>query len=134
MMKLAIAAENNRIHQELGKCTDFLIFTIEDGQIKDRKQSKSLQGHIALMSFFAENGIDALICGKIGLNTRNALQMIGITLVPGCAGDVMEAAENFLAGKQQGDPAILSDTSDQDPDDPLSCLHDCAKCTLGCHQ
>ena len=65
------------------------------------------------------------------LAIRNALEMIGVLLVPGCEGSAEEAVAKFLVGEKQGDPTLLEIGREEDPDDPMACMHDCAKCS-GC--
>ena len=72
-----------------------------------------------------------MICGSLGLAIRNALEMIGVLLVPGCEGSAEEAVAKFLVGEKQGDPTLLEIGREEDPDDPMACMHDCAKCA-GC--
>ena len=62
---------------------------------------------------------------------RNALEMLGVVLVPGVTGPAEEAAAKFLVGEKQGDPGILEICREEDPDDPMACMHDCSKCA-GC--
>ena len=68
---------------------------------------------------------------SLGLAIRNALEMIGVLLVPGCEGPAEEAVAKFLVGEKQGDPTLLEIGREEDPDDPMACMHDCAKCS-GC--
>ena len=75
--------------------------------------------------------LDVLICGSLGLAIRNALEMIGVLLVPGCEGPAEEAVAKFLVGEKQGDPTLLEIGREEDPDDPMACMHDCARCA-GC--
>ena len=58
-------------------------------------------------------------------------QMLGVLLVPGCEGSAEESVAKFLVGEKQGDPTILEIGREEDPDDPMACMHDCAKCS-GC--
>ena len=37
----------------------------------------------------------------------------------------------FIVGEKQGDPTLLEIGREEDPDDPMACMHDCAKCA-GC--
>jgi len=54
-----------------------------------------------------------------------------VLLVPGCEGSAEESVAKFLVGEKQGDPTILEIGREEDPDDPMACMHDCAKCS-GC--
>ncbi len=60
-----------------------------------------------LIKFAGLEQIDVLICGSLGLATRNALEMLGVLLVPGCEGSAEESVAKFLVGEKQGDPTIL---------------------------
>jgi predicted Fe-Mo cluster-binding NifX family protein len=88
-------------------------------------------GSSAMLRFIGQNAIDALICGELGIASRNALEMLGVQLIPGCSGSAEEAVSRFLAGETQGDPTVLSLCREDDPDDPMNCMHDCSKCS-GC--
>ena len=72
-----------------------------------------------------------LICGRLGIASRNALEMLGVLLVPGVTGPAEEAAAKFLVGEKQGDDTVLRLCREEDPDDPMACMHDCSKCA-GC--
>lgn len=84
-----------------------------------------------LLKLLSTEKIAVLICGGLGLAARNTLEMIGILLVPGCEGSAEEAVAKFLIGEKQGDPTMLEIAREEDPDDPMACMHDCAKCA-GC--
>ena len=60
-----------------------------------------------------------------------AVAILGVLLVPGCEGSAEESVAKFLVGEKQGDPTILEIGREADPDDPMACMHDCAKCS-GC--
>ena len=118
-MNIGVAYENGRIAGNLGDCRTFLIVSAEDGNPTD------------LIKMVSMEKVDALICGALGLALRNALEMIGVLLVPGCEGAAEEAVAKFLVGEKQGDPTLLEIGREEDPDDPMACMHDCAKCA-GC--
>ena len=137
-MNIGVAYENGRIAKNLGDCREVLIITTE-GREPVGKRIAGIAGTSAtdLIKFAGLEQIDVLICGSLGLATRNALEMLGVLLVPGCLercqnGD--EEARRLLiehnlrlvahvARKYQG--------CEEDPDDPMACMHDCAKCS-GC--
>ncbi len=131
-MKIAIPYENGQVAQELGSCREYLIVTAE-GSEPTAKELAGLEGggSTAMLSFIGLHQIDVLICGELGIAARNALEMLGVLLVPGVTGSCEEAAAKFLVGERQGDPTVLSLCREEDPDDPMSCMHDCSKCA-GC--
>ena len=55
-------------------------------------------------------------------------------LVPGCegSGGRRSGTAKFLVGEKQGDPTLLEIGREEDPDDPMACMHEPpAKCA-GC--
>ena len=88
-------------------------------------------GSIGLITSVAQTDIDVLICGEMGVSTRNALEGLGVLLIPGAEGNAEEAAAKFLCGELKGDDVFLTSHREEDPDDPMNCMHDCSKCA-GC--
>ena len=131
-MNIGVAYENGRIAKNLGDSREVLIITTE-GREPVGKRIAGIAGTSAtdLIKFAGLEQIDVLICGSLGLATRNALEMLGVLLVPGCEGSAEESVAKFLVGEKQGDPTILEIGREEDPDDPMACMHDCAKCS-GC--
>ncbi|MBS5150887.1 MAG: hypothetical protein KHY76_07800 [Butyricicoccus pullicaecorum] len=131
-MKIAIAYEAGSVAKSLGTCQEFLIVTAQDGQPTGKELvTCSGEGHVRLLGFIGQYAVDVLICGELGIASRNALEMLGVLLVPGVTGGAEEAAAKFLIGERQGDDTVLSLCREDDPDDPMACMHDCSKCA-GC--
>ena len=131
-MNIAVAYENGRIAANLGSCKSFLIVTVEGREPTGKRMAKvEGEGTTALLQLANLEKIDVLICGSLGLAILNALEMIGVLLVPGCEGAPEEAVAKFIVGEKQGDPTLLEIGREEDPDDPMACMHDCAKCA-GC--
>ena len=130
-MKIAIAYQNGMVADANG-CAEYLILTVENGQ-PTAKELLTAPGtsSTAMLTFLSMVQADVFICGTLGVALRNALEMLGIVLVPGVQGAVEEAAAKFLVGEKQGDPSILEVCREEDPNDPMSCMHDCSKCA-GC--
>lgn len=131
-MKIAIAYQAGSVAASLGSCQEFLIVTAENGEPTGKELvTCSGEGHIRLLNFIGQYAIDVLICGELGIASRNALEMLGVLLVPGVTGSAEEAAAKFLVGEKQGDDSVLSLCREEDPNDPMACMHDCSKCA-GC--
>ena len=122
-MNIGVAYENGRIAKNLGDCREVLIITTE-GREPVGKRIAGIAGTSAtdLIKFAGLEQIDVLICGSLGLATRNALEMLGVLLVPGCEGSAEESVAKFLVGEKQGDPTILEIGREEDPDDPMARL------------
>ncbi|WP_283674348.1 NifB/NifX family molybdenum-iron cluster-binding protein [Butyricicoccus sp. Marseille-Q5471] len=131
-MNIAVSYQDGSVCDHLGKCTSFLIVTVEEGvPTGKRLVSCTGDGHAAVLKLMSAEKVDVLICGSLGFAARNALEMIGVLLVPGCEGSAEEAVAKFIVGESQGDPSILELAREEDPDDPMACMHDCGKCA-GC--
>lgn len=130
-MKIAIAHQNGVV-ADTSACTEYLIITFEDGQLSSKElHTVSGTSSTAILTFLGKVQADVLICGALGVAMRNALEMLGIVLVPGVSGSAEEAAAKFVVGEKQGDPGILDICREEDPDDPMACMSDCSKCA-GC--
>lgn len=131
-MNIGVAYEGGQIARNLGGCRTFLVVSTE-GQTPTGKHLAETDDDntTALLKLASMEKLDVLICGSLGLAIRNALEMIGVLLVPGCEGPAEEAVAKFLVGEKQGDPTLLEIGREEDPDDPMACMHDCAKCA-GC--
>ena len=74
---------------------------------------------------------DLGVCQQFLIVTVENGQPTAKELVPGVTGSAEEAAAKFLVGEKQGDDTVLRMCREEDPDDPMACMHDCSKCA-GC--
>lgn len=105
IMKFAVTYDNGQVFQHFGHTQAFKVFTAEDGKIVSSEiVSSNGQGHGALAGVLFDLGIEALICGGIGLGARLALNEADIEVFGGVSGDVDAAAEAFAKGELNFDP------------------------------
>ena len=105
VMKLAICYENGLVFQHFGHTKQFKVYEIENGTILSSYVADTNgQGHGALAFLLRELGVDALICGGIGMGARNALAQAGVELYPGCNGSADANAIAFAQGTLTYDP------------------------------
>ncbi len=105
---VAVAADQGQIFQHFGRSPSFELYTIQGVSIADKKiVTPNGAGHGALASFLARQSVDVLICGGIGVGAINALQNLGIQVIPGASGSTELAVMNLLAGNQVGDPNFV---------------------------
>ena len=95
-MNIGVAYDNGQIAANLGSCRQVLIVTTE-GREPVSKHMAEVPGASTtdLIKLASMEQIDVLICGSLGLAIRNALEMIGVLLVPGCEGAAEEAVAKF---------------------------------------
>lgn len=99
-MRIAVAYDEAEVFQHFGHTEQFKIYELTDGRITGKKiVDTDGSGHGALVGFLKEQGVDALICGGIGMGAKNALQEAGIALYGGVSGKADSAVEAFLEGK-----------------------------------
>lgn len=80
-MKIAVAYEDGQVFQHFGHTKQFKIYTVEGVAVEGSAMADpSGSGHSALAGFLVGRGVDALICGGIGMGARNALAEAGIRL------------------------------------------------------
>lgn len=127
-MIIALPTKNGEIDPHLGQAKEFTLVTVSGKQYEKQYFSVPGDGHISVVNFLAKHQVSVLICGELGLMARSALQMMELELVPGCEGDADSAITKYLNGERQGDPSILSVEITMDENDPMQCMHDCAKC------
>ena len=109
-MKIAVTYENEEVFGHFGHTEQFKIYDIEDGKIvKEEIVKTNGSGHGALAGFLSVHGVDALICGGIGMGAQNALTALGIKIYAGVTGSADAAIKAFVKGKLQFDPNACCD-------------------------
>jgi predicted DNA-binding protein (UPF0251 family)/predicted Fe-Mo cluster-binding NifX family protein len=105
IMRIAVTYENGMVGQHFGRTEQFKIYDIEDGEVKSSQViDTNGTGHGALAGFLRAAEVGTLICGGIGMGARNALEEVGIRLLPGVGGDADETVRRYLTGTLDYDP------------------------------
>ncbi len=99
-VKIAVTVdENNNVFQHFGKSEKFTIYEICGEKLIGKVSlSSSGSGHSELVTQLAEQKVNVLICGGIGMNAMEGLMGAGILVVPGAQGDADVAAAAYLDG------------------------------------
>lgn len=104
-MRIAIPYENGEIFLHFGRSERFKLYDAENGTVASSQiVDTGENGHGALAGFLKAAGVDALICGGIGMGARDALREAGIRLYAGVTGNADEAAKALTEGTLQYDP------------------------------
>ena len=121
-MRIAVTYENGEIFQHFGHTEKFKLYDIEGGRIiGEQVVDTNGSGHGALAGFLQAAGVDALICGGIGMGAQMALADAGIRLYAGVQGSADAAAEALAAGTLEYDPDARCDHHEHHEGD---CGHD----------
>ncbi|MEG2626261.1 MAG: NifB/NifX family molybdenum-iron cluster-binding protein [Christensenella sp.] len=111
MMKIAVASEGTNVSGHFGHCSDFNIFTAENGVITSDERIVSPGHDHNLIDFLHERGANVIISGGMGAGAREKFDAKGIKIITGAAGTAVGAAQAFLDG------ALVSD-------DTVCCAHE----------
>ena len=123
-MKIAVTYENGQVFQHFGHTRQFKLYTAENGAIVSEEIVDTAgSGHGALSGFPKGHGVDALICGGIGMGAQNALKAAGIRYYGGVTGSADEAAKALATGSLQFDPDARCDHHDHDHGHGHDCGH-----------
>lgn len=133
IMRIAITYEQGMIGQHFGMTEHFKIYDTKDGDIiSSQVIDTNGTGHGALAGFLRAAEVEVLICGGIGMGARNALEGVGIKLLPGVSGNADDAVKDYLAGTLKYDPNTQCHNHDHAHGMGHNCHHgDCH--SEGCH-
>jgi len=101
-MKIALPATGNQVDGHFGHCQAFAIFTVEDKKIVNVEQMAPPPGcgcKSEVVPELARMGVKVMLAGGMGAGAVNKLNAHGIEVVRGCAGELREVVEAFLAGR-----------------------------------
>ena len=99
-MRIAVPYENGNIFQHFGRSEAFKFYDVDGGAVTATAVvSTNGSGHGALADFLMRQGVDALICGGIGVGAVTALQNAGIQILGGAEGEADKCVEEFLGGR-----------------------------------
>ncbi|MDO4173487.1 MAG: hypothetical protein Q4D42_01870 [Eubacteriales bacterium] len=132
-MKVAAAVKDGKLSDTIAHSTEVLIVTEEDGKPIARETiALGKEGITSVLFQLSQQNIDVLLAGEVGTALQTTLRMLGMHVLPGCTGDAIECIAGYLAGEEVGDVSKIV-IPEEDEDDPMNCIHDCAKCMAECH-
>ena len=104
-MRIAVTYDNGEIFQHFGHTQQFKLYDVSQGELAaEQVVGTNGHGHGALAGFLKEAGVDALICGGIGMGARMALADAKIKLYAGVQGDADAVAKALAEGTLEYDP------------------------------
>jgi len=73
-MKIAIAKNNEYVHEFFGSCNDFMLVDIEDGEVKSKSYIfNDTETHKLRPSYLKSLGVNALVIKGLGLTAYDLL-------------------------------------------------------------
>ena len=98
-MRVALAVDNNMITQHFGHCEYFIVYDVENKEIKGSEIIKNpphQKGY--LPKFLKQHNIEVVITGNIGQMAVKNLCGIGIECFKGVKGKLVDVINSYLAG------------------------------------
>lgn len=102
-MKIAVASEEKNVSGHFGHCSNFNIFTAENGKITGSEAIESPGHDHNLIEFLNDRGVNVIIAGGMGAGAREKFDEKGIQIITGAQGLAQDAAQAFVDG------ALVSD-------------------------
>lgn len=98
-MKIAISTAGDRVAEHFGRCREYTIVEIENGEIKNR-ETLSNPGHQKgfLPKFLKEKNVDCVITGGIGRKAINLFEDLNIKVMVGITGTIDSVIQDFISG------------------------------------
>lgn len=98
-MRIAVATENGQVAQHFGRCPEYTLFDVENGQIRAKVVIPN-PGHQPgfLPRYLAEKGVSCIIAGGMGPSAQDLFAVQGIKTVLGANGPADEVVKAYLAG------------------------------------
>ena len=101
-MKIGMPKDGELLNQHFGQSKQFLIASVENGQVVEQKEinSESLQhNHGGLSALFINEGVSLVITGGIGQPALNALTEKGLQVIKGASGRCEDVLSKYLSGE-----------------------------------
>lgn len=108
-MRVAIATDNGSVSPHFGRCGEYSVFTIEDGEIKSREILEN-PGHEPgkIPTFLNEHKVEVIIAGGMGRKAQMLFDEMGIKQVLGATGAIDSVINQFCDGSLSNGESLCS--------------------------
>lgn len=106
-MKVAISTDNGYVSAHFGRCPEFTILEIENGNIKNQNSIPNPGHHPGyLPAFFEEQGVEAVIAGGGGQRAQMLFAEKNIQFILGVTGTIDETITKLCKGELEGGESL----------------------------
>ncbi len=106
-MKIAISTDHGNVSAHFGRCPDFTIVEIENGEIIKQDKIKNPGHHPGFLPEYFDNmGISAVIAGGAGQRAQMLFEQKNIQLILGVTGPVDNAINLLCEGRLKGGESL----------------------------
>lgn len=127
--KIAIPTNGEVLDAHFGKAAGFTVFEIEgkEARFVELLSAAGLQHqHEGLANMFKSNGVEVLVCGGVGGGMINGLNAVGLVVVSGASGNVVDVAKSYAEGNLVSTGSVCQEHDAHDHDHDHG--HDHGKC------
>ncbi len=101
-MKVAVSTDSGQVSAHFGHCPEITVAEVSDGRVSSKKVVRNPAGQpCALPAFLATDGVEAIICGRMGEHAQKLFAQKGIDVWMGAAGPVDNVLADFAQGRLQ---------------------------------
>jgi len=98
-MRIALAVDNSMITEHFGHCEYFVVYDIENKEVKGSEIIKNPPHQRGFLpKFLRENDINVIITGNMGKMAVNNLKELNIECYLGVTGNVVDVLNSYLEG------------------------------------
>lgn len=108
-MRVAIATDRGEVSPHFGRCSEYSVFTIEDGNITKRETLATPEHEPGVIpAFLKEHNVNTIIAGGMGRKAQMLFDDMGISYILGAVGTVDNVVEQLCAGTLAGGESLCS--------------------------
>lgn len=106
-MKIAISTDGSFVSPHFGRCPQFTIIEVEEGE-SISKQVIDNPGHHPgyLPQYLHEKGVECIIAGGMGMRAAQLFDQVGIKTIMGVTGEIDEVIDQILKGTLKGGESL----------------------------
>jgi predicted Fe-Mo cluster-binding NifX family protein len=106
-MRIAISTENDLVSVHFGRCPQFTIVDITNGEII-KKEMIANPGHQpgSIPQFLHQHGVECIISGGMGMRATSFFNDFGIKTIVGVSGKIDEVLKKLQNGTLQGGESL----------------------------
>ena len=99
-MRIAISTDGENVSAHFGRCPEFTIVDVEEGQASEREIIKN-PGHEPgfIPEFLRKKGVNCIIAGGMGHRAKGFFEQYGIQVIVGVQGSINNVIERILDGQ-----------------------------------
>lgn len=106
-MKIVISTDNGLVSAHFGRCPEFTLVDIVEGEVKNKSIIPNPGHHPGFLpKFFHDMGVEQIVAGGMGIRAQGLFQQLGITAIPGVSGTVEDTIKNLVSGTLKGGESL----------------------------